>query len=377
MLNVLLLSGNLVYAESSPYSFTCTKENLSGTDKAHLRVYRNEVFARHGRTFKSTDLNQIYNQSGWYVIDKTYTDERLTDDDKACVKLIQSLEKSPGAVLKPDLDGDGAGETIFYDGAVLKVNRAQIIVNTDASYFQDSDYRTASDFRSLLSVEDFQYSDGKRELFVITNPGIEGEIEFQIYRYINNTLTPLMKKEWVPYNSFKRSQGQMTHTSENCNTTTTSEFVYTNERIVRKDTVKGTFDSKYCAACPFVYLMDEKMEFVDEILRNQHSEDLYGPDEIVLGNRREGDVVNVKIVEVKPEVSYIDQLSFVVETLQGERWIEPPIACEDGSEQIEYCSKDDESFRLPYGSELEVSFVVPRSGKVSLRAVGYYIPFSE
>ena len=377
MLNVLLLSWNLAYADSSPYSFTCTKENLSGTDKAHLRVYRNEVFARYGRTFKSTDLNQIFNQSSWYVIDKAYTDERLTDSDTSCVKLIQSLEKNAGNVVKPDLDGDGVGESISYDGKVLKVNGVSVVVNEDLSYFQDSDYRTASDFRYLLSVEDFKYLDGKRELFVITNPGIEDEIEFQIYRYMNKTLTPLLKKEWVPYNSFKRSQGKMTHTSDNCNTTTTSEFVYTNQGIIRKDTVKGTFDSKYCAACPFVYLTDEKMEFVDEILRNQHSEELYGPDEILLGNRREGDVVNVKIVEVKPEISYIDHLSLVVENPQGEIWMETPVTCKDGSKQIDYCSEDGASFILPYGSELDVGFVVPQSGKVSLRAVGYYIPFSE
>lgn len=379
MLNVLLVSWNLVHAESSPYSFACTKENLSGTDKAHLRVYRNEVFARHGRTFKSTDLNQIFNQSSWYARDEAYTDERLTDGDKACVKLIQSLEKSPGTVLKPDLDGDGVGETIFFDGAVLKVNRAQIIVNLDASVFQDSDYRTASDFRTLLSVEDFQYSDGKRELLVITYPSINSEDHyvFQIYRYMNNTLTPMMKQEWVSSDSFQRSQGKLLHTTENCNTSTTSEFVYTNERIVRKETVKGTFDPDCFAACPFVYLMDEKIELVDEILRNQHSEDLYGPDEIVLGNRRKGNVVNVKIVEVKPEISYIDHLSLVVENSQGEIWMETPVACKDGSEQIEYCSEDGASFVLSYGSELDVDFVVPQSGKVSLRAVGYYIPFSE
>ena len=86
MLNVLLISWNLVHAESSPYSFACTKENLSGTDKAHLRVYRNEVLldtVEHLNQQISSNIQskQLVHKS------RAYTDERLTDGDKACINI--------------------------------------------------------------------------------------------------------------------------------------------------------------------------------------------------------------------------------------------------------------------------------------------------
>lgn len=67
--------------------------DLEGFSKAALRIWRNAVYARHGRTFKSEDLQALFNEYAWYKPDNEYTDDKLTDIDKANIKLIQEFEK--------------------------------------------------------------------------------------------------------------------------------------------------------------------------------------------------------------------------------------------------------------------------------------------
>ena len=49
--------------------------------------------ARHGRTFKSEDLQALFNEYAWYKPDKEYSDAKLSETDKANIKLIQEFEK--------------------------------------------------------------------------------------------------------------------------------------------------------------------------------------------------------------------------------------------------------------------------------------------
>ena len=67
--------------------------DLEGFSKAALRIWRNAVYARHGRTFKSEDLQALFNEYAWYKPDNEYTDDKLTDIDRANIKLIQEIEK--------------------------------------------------------------------------------------------------------------------------------------------------------------------------------------------------------------------------------------------------------------------------------------------
>ena len=67
--------------------------DLEGFSKPALRIWRNAVYARHGRTFKSEDLQALFNEYAWYKADKNYTDAKLTDTDKANIKLISEFEK--------------------------------------------------------------------------------------------------------------------------------------------------------------------------------------------------------------------------------------------------------------------------------------------
>ena len=66
--------------------------DLEGFSKPALRIWRNAVYARHGRTFKSEDLQALFNEYAWYKPDENYSDEKLTDIDKANIKLIQEFE---------------------------------------------------------------------------------------------------------------------------------------------------------------------------------------------------------------------------------------------------------------------------------------------
>ena len=67
--------------------------DLEGFSKPALRIWRNAVYARHGRTFKSEGLQALFNEYVWYKADKNYTDAKLSDTDKANIKLISEFEK--------------------------------------------------------------------------------------------------------------------------------------------------------------------------------------------------------------------------------------------------------------------------------------------
>ena len=67
--------------------------DLEGFSKAALRIWRNAIYARHGRIFKSEDLQALFNEYTWYTPDENYSDDKLTDTDLANIKLIQEFEE--------------------------------------------------------------------------------------------------------------------------------------------------------------------------------------------------------------------------------------------------------------------------------------------
>lgn len=69
-----------------------TPASLVGRSKAELRLARNTVFARHGRAFSSEDLQQHFGAQDWYQVDPSYSDDMLSDAERAQVALIQSFE---------------------------------------------------------------------------------------------------------------------------------------------------------------------------------------------------------------------------------------------------------------------------------------------
>ena len=77
----------------SKLNFRLIDDDLKNFDKAQLRLMRNAVYARHGRTFRSEDLQSLFNVYAWYKPDNEYTDDKLTDIDRANIKLIQEFEQ--------------------------------------------------------------------------------------------------------------------------------------------------------------------------------------------------------------------------------------------------------------------------------------------
>ena len=66
--------------------------DIKDLDKAQLRLMRNAVYARHGRTFKSVDLQSLWECYTWYKKNPNYSDSLLTDIDKYNIELIQKYE---------------------------------------------------------------------------------------------------------------------------------------------------------------------------------------------------------------------------------------------------------------------------------------------
>ncbi len=69
-----------------------TEELLSGLFTEDLRLLRNEIYARHGRIFKTKDLNEYFVQQSWYKPDANYTDSQLSQIEQDNLKVIKEAE---------------------------------------------------------------------------------------------------------------------------------------------------------------------------------------------------------------------------------------------------------------------------------------------
>lgn len=76
----------------TPADRVIMEAELHGKDKAELRVMRNEIYARHGRTFQSSDLQNYFSQRPWYRQNTSYSDSLLSEVDKENVRIIQNFE---------------------------------------------------------------------------------------------------------------------------------------------------------------------------------------------------------------------------------------------------------------------------------------------
>jgi hypothetical protein len=98
---------------------------LSPVDVAALppashRVVRNEIFARYGRAFTSADLRAHFQGQPWYREDPSYSDARLSANDRANAALIQSFE-APGVDPVPRGDFSGPRHLSFVDARTVLI----------------------------------------------------------------------------------------------------------------------------------------------------------------------------------------------------------------------------------------------------------------
>lgn len=74
-----------------------TDSDLSGMSPWELKVLRNEIYARHGRAFKTQSLRDYYNSTDWYKINPGYTDSLLNNFEKKNALFILNYEKKIGS----------------------------------------------------------------------------------------------------------------------------------------------------------------------------------------------------------------------------------------------------------------------------------------
>ena len=70
---------------------------LDGLFPEVARRLRNEIFARHGRTFKDGQLQSYFASQEWYHADPMFDLKMLTPIERANVQTIQRYEGEPKA----------------------------------------------------------------------------------------------------------------------------------------------------------------------------------------------------------------------------------------------------------------------------------------
>jgi hypothetical protein len=69
-----------------------TENDLAGLSTTALRRLRNTVYARHGRTFNTPEIQSYFDGRPWYRPRPDYSDEDLSSTDRANISLIQAAE---------------------------------------------------------------------------------------------------------------------------------------------------------------------------------------------------------------------------------------------------------------------------------------------
>lgn len=74
-----------------------TENDLQGLSDWELKVLRNEIYARHGRPFKSESLNGYFLMANWYKANPNYSDKVLNSFEKKNAEIILNYEKKKGS----------------------------------------------------------------------------------------------------------------------------------------------------------------------------------------------------------------------------------------------------------------------------------------
>ncbi len=181
-----------------------TGEDLLEADASTLRLARNEIFARHGRKFDTSDLQDYFSQKNWYhaEIDPAAFDENVFNDfEKKNLDLIRTAEDqlkskeitNSGVNLEPDreykldLDGDGVCETVSWTAVTSQdwaYTQMELSVNGQKqTCIPDDLYGYIK-----LSALDLEKEDGEIELHLNVTEDSDALGSFSFYRYQNGQL---------------------------------------------------------------------------------------------------------------------------------------------------------------------------------------------
>lgn len=77
------------------------KSDLAGMTAQQLSYAKNEIYARHGRIFKSSELQDYFNQKDWYEKNDDFKDEDLSKKEAENTKFIAAYQKDNDLEYKP------------------------------------------------------------------------------------------------------------------------------------------------------------------------------------------------------------------------------------------------------------------------------------
>lgn len=87
------ISQNIDYILPESNSRLINIEEISSLNNWELKVARNEIYARHGRKFKSNDLKCYFQSKNWYAENPNYSDSLLNQFEGNNIKKIYEYEK--------------------------------------------------------------------------------------------------------------------------------------------------------------------------------------------------------------------------------------------------------------------------------------------
>lgn len=152
---------------------------LSGLTPEELRIARNEIYARHGRIFKSEDLNQYFRKKSWYepsVEPDAFDSSILNQYERDNLKIIQQMEESRSVFTAPRI---GVEDFPAMDGstATLPLMQALYRISTGASAMEAeaavTHNKTTGAWLSLIQGDESWY--GACDLVIAYEPGEQVE----------------------------------------------------------------------------------------------------------------------------------------------------------------------------------------------------------
>ncbi len=143
-----------------------TDEDLQGMDESQLRFARNEIYARHGRSFQTPDLNNYFNSKSWYdgyIPQESFDDSVLNEYEKANLELIKSKEEGGNTNEKNTVLVSG-----LYEGDI-EGNIVQVSISLYSEFIEEGGITNLGDFEIIVDGEHEWANiiyDGSNELII-------------------------------------------------------------------------------------------------------------------------------------------------------------------------------------------------------------------
>lgn len=86
---ILLVGGSLAWAEEK----IIDPKTLDGKTLEEIYLMRNEIYARHGKPFRTHELHTYFKSQDWYKLDVKYSDSRLSKTNWKNIAILKAKEE--------------------------------------------------------------------------------------------------------------------------------------------------------------------------------------------------------------------------------------------------------------------------------------------